>query len=32
LRSGSIVLSGDAESLIGDPAVADAYLAEARGE
>jgi ABC-type branched-subunit amino acid transport system ATPase component len=32
LRSGSIVLCGDAESLIGDPAVEDAYLAGAHGE
>jgi len=32
LRSGRIVLSGKAESLIGDPAVDDAYLAGAHGE
>lgn len=32
LRSGSIVLSGAAASLIGNPAVDDAYLTGAHGE
>jgi branched-chain amino acid transport system ATP-binding protein len=32
LRNGRIVLSGSAESLIGNPSVDDAYLAGTNGE
>jgi branched-chain amino acid transport system ATP-binding protein len=32
LRNGRIVVSGNAESLIGNPAVDDAYLAGANDE